>query len=79
VFLAFRVSCNEHNFGFVLIFIRIQTPGPVALVAPEHKFDFAAALAFAARATGNRQQAIEKTNKKNKNTRYWTESVSVRV
>jgi hypothetical protein len=43
-----RFLAAEQNFDFVLNFIRIKKAAPVAFLATEHKFDFAA---------GNRQQA----------------------
>jgi hypothetical protein len=59
----FCLSCPEQKFVGVLICIRIHTPGPVAFLETEHKFECAPGLAFAARATGNRQQATGQRQK----------------
>jgi hypothetical protein len=52
-----------HGNECVLNFIRIKKASPFAFLATEHKFDFAAALAFAPRATGKRQKATGNRSK----------------
>jgi hypothetical protein len=66
------LSCTSKLCFFVLICIRIKTPAPCAFLATaELCYASIVMVMIAQRATGNRQQAIEKKlNKNNENFYY---------